>query len=70
MNTAGVVAVALLLFGVVVLGTRQWILTLQQISRQETDPKERRKWWLRVFLLRLIGVLWYESHRRKTDVSR
>jgi cbb3-type cytochrome oxidase subunit 3 len=65
MKTVGLVVLALFLFGVVVMGTRYWILTLRQISREETDPKERRKWWLRAFFLRFIGVLWYESHRRE-----
>jgi hypothetical protein len=69
MKSVGIVVLVVLLFGLVVLGTRHWILTLQRISREETDPKERRKWWLRAFLLRLIGVLWYEDHRRKTDAA-
>ncbi|MBN2465872.1 hypothetical protein JXD38_09670 [candidate division WOR-3 bacterium] len=49
---------------------RYWILTLHRVSREETDPKERGKWWLRVFFLRVMGILWYENHRRKIDGAR
>ena len=70
METVGLAVLALLLLGVVVMGTRYWILTLRRISREETDPKERRKWWFRAFFLRFIGVLWYEDHRRKQAAAR
>jgi hypothetical protein len=70
MKTAGTVVLFVLLFGIIVLGARYWILTLQRVSREETDPKERRKWWLRVFFFRVMGILWYENHRRKIDGAR
>jgi len=68
-KTVELVILFLFALGAIALGTRYWIRTLQEVSRQETDPKERRKWWIRVFFLRLIGILWYEDHRRKQTRS-
>ena len=65
MKTIGTAVLVATLFGAAVLATRHWILTLQRISREETDPKERRRWWLRAFFLRTMGALWYDDHRRK-----
>ena len=65
LKSVGLVILFLFALGAIALGTVYWIRTLQEVSRQETDPKERRRWWIRVFFLRLIGVLWYEDHRRK-----
>lgn len=70
MKTAGIVLLAAFLLGAAALGTWYWIRTLQDVGRHEADPKERRKWQLRVFFLRLIGVVWYESHRRKQAAKR
>jgi hypothetical protein len=65
MKTAGLAILAAFVLGAAALGTCYWIRTLQDVSRQETDPKERRKWWLRVFFLRFVGTIWYDNHRRK-----
>ncbi len=65
MKTIGTVVLVVLLSGVTVLAMRHWIITLRRISREETNPKERRKWWLRALFLRTMGALWYEDHRRK-----
>ena len=65
LKSVGLVTLFLFALGAIALGTVYWIRTLQEVCRQETDPKERRRWWIRVFFLRLIGVLWYEDHRRK-----
>lgn len=48
------------------VGILFWIRLLNSIVRDETDPNERRKWFLRVLFLRFIGVIWYMQHRRKS----
>ena len=65
LKCVGLVILFLFALGAIALGTLYWIRTLQEVRRLETDPKQRRRWWIRVFFLRLIGVLWYEDHRRK-----
>ena len=65
MKTVGLVLLAAFLAGAAALGIWTWVRTLMQVAREEQDPAERRKWWLRVFFLRLLGILWYEHHRRR-----
>jgi len=65
MKTVGLVLLAAFLAGAAALGILTWVRTLGQVSREEQDPAERRKWWLRVFFLRLAGILWYEYHRKQ-----
>jgi uncharacterized membrane protein YidH (DUF202 family) len=69
MKEAAGVLLGLFVLGAAALGTIHWIRTLRDVERRESDPKERAKWWRRVFFLRLIGVLWYESHCRKATGS-
>ncbi len=64
------IIVLVLAFGLAAVGVWYWIGILNEISRTETDPRERKKWWWRVFLLRFIGILWYRSHRDRSADRR
>ena len=63
-----VIAALVIAVALAVLWGWYWIRVLNEISRSDMDPKEKRKWWWRVFLLRLGGILWYHEHlKRRRD---
>ena len=59
------IAALVIAVGFIVVATWYWVKTLVEISRSDMDPKERRKWWWRVFLLRFLGIIWYLEHLKK-----
>ena len=66
-NDLWVVGPLVIVIGAAGVGIYNWIRTLNDIDRFETDEKERRKWWLRVFLLRFAGVIWYRRGLAQKD---
>jgi len=66
MEKTGIVLLAIAIGAGAGLGIYYWVKTLNEISRSSMPPEERRRWWRRVFLLRVVGVMWYESHKRKS----
>lgn len=66
METIIPIVAVVIAIGLATLAAWYWIRILVEISRSEMDPKERRKWWWRVFLLRYLGVIWYLEHRRRS----
>ncbi|UCG43749.1 MAG: hypothetical protein JSU73_03805 [candidate division WOR-3 bacterium] len=60
------IAALVIACSMVVVWTWYWIKVLVEISRSDMDLGEKRKWWWRVFVLRLLGILWYHEHLKKT----
>ena len=59
------IAALVIACAMVVFWTWYWVKLLTEISRSSMDPREKRKWWWRVFLLRLLGILWYHEYLKK-----
>lgn len=64
---ANIIRIVALVIALAMVGFWTWyrVRILTEISRSDMDPKARRRWWWRVFLLRLVGILWYHEHLKK-----
>jgi hypothetical protein len=52
------------------VGLYFWIRALSEVSRSVMEKAEKRNWFLVVLLLRFIGVIMWEHHKRKLVASR